>query len=66
VVEIERHLFPGKQIITLSPAAHIKRNTTIHTKTILGEEQDTGAASSSSNTATEKMVKKEVPMLTDY
>jgi hypothetical protein len=32
VVETERHLFLGKRIVTLSPAAHIKLNATVHTK----------------------------------
>jgi hypothetical protein len=32
VVEIERHLFLGNQIITLSPATHIKLSTAEHAK----------------------------------
>jgi hypothetical protein len=32
VVETERHLFLGKRIITLSPAAHIKLSTAEHVK----------------------------------
>jgi hypothetical protein len=32
VVEIERHLFLGKQIVTLSPVMHIKLNTTVHAR----------------------------------
>jgi hypothetical protein len=32
VVETERHLFLGKEIITLSPAVHIKLDTTMHAK----------------------------------
>jgi hypothetical protein len=32
VVKIERHIFLGKQIITLSSVAHIKLNATVHAK----------------------------------
>jgi hypothetical protein len=32
MVKIERHLFLWKRIITLSPAAHIKLNATVHAK----------------------------------
>jgi hypothetical protein len=32
VVETERHLFLGKQIVTLSPDAHIKLSATMHAK----------------------------------
>jgi hypothetical protein len=32
VVETERHLFLGKQIVTLSPDAHIKLSTAMHAK----------------------------------
>jgi hypothetical protein len=32
VVETERHLFPKKQIVTLSPNAHIRLDAALHTK----------------------------------
>jgi hypothetical protein len=32
MVEIEKHLFLGKRIVPLLPAAHIKLNATVHAK----------------------------------
>jgi hypothetical protein len=32
VAGIERHIFLGKHIITLSPVAHIKLNATMHAR----------------------------------
>jgi hypothetical protein len=114
VVETEMHIFLGKQIITLSPVAHIKLNATVHIrshhfsllpstfyflihysvhhthfpydmvgeadKTLLaagdvvaseskvasGAESDAAPTSSSSNTATQTLAKKDVPKLYEY
>jgi hypothetical protein len=114
VVETEMHIFLGKQIITLSHAAHIKLNATVHIrshhfsllpstfyflihysvhhthfpydmvreadKTLLAAgdavaseskvtssaESDAASTSSSSNAATQTLIKKDVLKLYEY